>query len=103
MSLHEGEKFGSGFGQGLVPRLEAFEARQMEATRHLEARQLEPRLPLPGPQELEAIKRVAQLLVTIGEQVIPAIIGDNPAHRPTSAPAPPHVVTDVPSDPVQFN
>ncbi|KAJ8713775.1 hypothetical protein PYW08_007395 [Mythimna loreyi] len=32
--------------------------------------------PLPSSQDLEAIKKVAQILVTLGQQVIPAIIGE---------------------------
>ncbi|XP_026727409.1 uncharacterized protein LOC113493568 [Trichoplusia ni] len=63
------------------------------------ARLPEARLPLPSPQELDAIKKVAQILVTLGQQVIPAIIGE-----PTAAPGvcepPPD---DVPSDPVNLD
>ncbi|KAJ8724196.1 hypothetical protein PYW07_008176 [Mythimna separata] len=31
---------------------------------------------LPSAQDLEAIRKVAQILVTLGQQVIPAIIGE---------------------------
>ncbi|XP_045452996.1 uncharacterized protein LOC123662156 [Melitaea cinxia] len=34
----------------------------------------DPRLPIPTPQDLEAIRKVAQVLVMLGEQVIPALI-----------------------------
>ncbi|XP_061721257.1 uncharacterized protein LOC133528065 isoform X2 [Cydia pomonella] len=34
------------------------------------------RFPIPGPQDIEAIKKVAQILAMLGEQVIPAIIGE---------------------------
>ncbi|XP_028043532.1 uncharacterized protein LOC114252997 [Bombyx mandarina] len=54
----------------------------------------EPRLPLPSLQELEAIKKVAQILIMLGDQVIPAIIGEPPKHL-----QPPGGV-DVPNDPV---
>ncbi|XP_026761138.1 uncharacterized protein LOC113520072 [Galleria mellonella] len=46
-------------------------------TQHLQPLQ-EPRLPLPTPPDLETIKKVAQILVMLGEQVIPAVIGEKP-------------------------
>ncbi|XP_053613954.1 uncharacterized protein LOC128677266 [Plodia interpunctella] len=36
----------------------------------------DPRLPIPTPQDIEVIKKVAQILITLGQQVIPSIIGD---------------------------
>ncbi|KAG6453222.1 uncharacterized protein LOC115445501 [Manduca sexta] len=51
------------------------------------------RLPLPTPQDLEAIKKVAQILVTLGQQVIPAIIGEPQTSTPT-------MVIDASNDPV---
>ncbi|XP_059050830.1 uncharacterized protein LOC131845755, partial [Achroia grisella] len=47
-------------------------------SQHLQPVQ-EARLPLPTPQDLETIKKVAQILVMLGEQVIPAIIGEKPS------------------------
>ncbi|XP_028167827.1 uncharacterized protein LOC114358144 [Ostrinia furnacalis] len=50
-------------------------------------------LPLPTSQKLEAIKKVAQILVMLGEQVIPAIIGDPPSPGNCEG-----AVEDVPND-----
>ncbi|XP_072929529.1 uncharacterized protein [Epargyreus clarus] len=58
----------------------------------------DPRLALPTTQDLETIKKVAQILITLGEQVIPAITGDAPPSPPPSSyPCPP---TEIPNDPV---
>ncbi|XP_037963386.2 uncharacterized protein LOC119691041 [Plutella xylostella] len=60
----------------------------------------DPRLPLPSAADIEAIKKVAQILAMLGEQVIPAIIGQ-PAGAPcdpASAVAP--AAADPPNDPV---
>ncbi|KAF9803459.1 hypothetical protein SFRURICE_005263 [Spodoptera frugiperda] len=68
------------------------------------------RLPLPSPQDLDAIKKVAQILVTLGQQVlgsrysarvIPGIIGE-----PVPAPGgcePAAGADDVPTDPVTLD
>ncbi|KAI8425472.1 hypothetical protein MSG28_007217 [Choristoneura fumiferana] len=52
------------------------------------------RLPLPGPQDIEAIKKVAQILAMLAEQVIPAIIGEPPG---ACAPATPTTRRQTPS------
>ncbi|KAM3955880.1 uncharacterized protein ACR2FA_010184 [Aphomia sociella] len=49
-------------------------------SQHLQARQ-EPRLPLLTPPDLETIKKVAQILIMLGEQVIPAVIGETPSNN----------------------
>ncbi|KAJ0173868.1 hypothetical protein K1T71_011017 [Dendrolimus kikuchii] len=64
----------------------------------------EPRLPLPSlpsAQELEAFKKVAQILITLGEQVIPAIIGEPPflGNGPTQT----QPALNVPNDHVENN
>ncbi|PZC81816.1 hypothetical protein B5X24_HaOG212030 [Helicoverpa armigera] len=65
------------------------------------ARLQDARLPLPSPQDLDAIRKVAQILVTLGQQVIPAIIGEPPL-----PPAPCEAAGgggEVPNDPVSVN
>uniref|UniRef100_A0A2H1VXW2 SFRICE_020429 n=1 Tax=Spodoptera frugiperda TaxID=7108 RepID=A0A2H1VXW2_SPOFR len=74
------------------------------------ARLQDARLPLPSPQDLDAIKKVAQILVTLGQQVlgsrysarvIPGIIGE-----PVPAPGgcePAAGADDVPTDPVTLD
>ncbi|XP_063387292.1 uncharacterized protein LOC134673258 [Cydia fagiglandana] len=53
------------------------------------------RFPIPGPQDIEAIKKVAQILAMLGEQVIPAIIGE-----PSTGGAACDPVEDAPNDTV---
>uniref|UniRef100_A0A2A4K413 Uncharacterized protein n=1 Tax=Heliothis virescens TaxID=7102 RepID=A0A2A4K413_HELVI len=65
------------------------------------ARLQDARLPLPSPQDLDAIRKVAQILVMLGQQVIPAIIGE-----PSLPPAPCEPAGgggEVPNDPVSIN
>ncbi|KAL4705446.1 hypothetical protein ACJJTC_012833 [Scirpophaga incertulas] len=50
------------------------------------AHAVDARLPLPTPQEIDAIKKVAQILVMLGEQIIPAIIGESPASSTSGTP-----------------
>ncbi|CAD0246665.1 unnamed protein product [Spodoptera exigua] len=66
------------------------------------ARLQDARLPLPSSQDLEAIKKVAQILVTLGQQVIPGIIGE-PVPAPGGCePAAGGGGDDVPNDPVNL-
>ncbi|RVE49026.1 hypothetical protein evm_006272 [Chilo suppressalis] len=66
-----------------------------ELSSRLAAHAQDARLPLPTPQDIEAIKKVAQILVMLGEQVIPLIIGDYNPPNNINAPAP---AVDVPMD-----
>ncbi|CAK1553354.1 unnamed protein product [Leptosia nina] len=83
----------------LSPRIAS--AGHMSRHEALESRQMDSRLPLPLPQELEAIKKVAQVLVMLGEQVIPDIISQVPTAPAytISSPSP----AEVPNDPVYLN
>ncbi|XP_022818045.1 uncharacterized protein LOC111350639 [Spodoptera litura] len=67
----------------------------------LPARLQDARLPLPSSQDLDAIKKVAQILVTLGQQVIPGIIGE-PVPAPGSC-EPAGGGDDVPNDPVTID
>ncbi|CAH2046133.1 unnamed protein product, partial [Iphiclides podalirius] len=51
----------------------------------------EPRL----PPNIETIKKVAQILIMLGEQVIPGVIGEPPPHAAVPSPS-----EDIPNDPV---
>ncbi|CAG9789041.1 unnamed protein product [Diatraea saccharalis] len=68
-----------------------------ELTSRLESRAQEARLPIPTPQDIETIKKVAQILIMIGEQVIPTIIGETPSGNCDSPAA------DYPSDAINEN
>ncbi|XP_075982986.1 uncharacterized protein LOC142981164 [Anticarsia gemmatalis] len=59
------------------------------------------RLQLPGPPDLETIKKVAQILVMLGQQVIPAIIGEPLASPAPGEPIP--AVEEIPNDPVALD
>ncbi|XP_032521248.2 uncharacterized protein LOC116773006 isoform X1 [Danaus plexippus] len=52
------------------------------------------RFPLPSPQDLEAIRKAAQILIMIGEQVIPSITGGSPTDV---------LSTEIPNDQVYNN
>ncbi|XP_060805340.1 uncharacterized protein LOC132902836 [Amyelois transitella] len=56
----------------------------------------DPRLPVPTPQDIEAIKKVAQILITLGQQVIPAIVGEPTAPSPMNCDPPEDAVDDSP-------
>ncbi|CAH2094209.1 unnamed protein product [Euphydryas editha] len=56
----------------------------------------DPRLPIPTPQDLEAIRKVAQVLVMLGEQVIPALISGAGSENGSST-------TEIPNDLVDKN
>ncbi|CAB3236393.1 unnamed protein product [Arctia plantaginis] len=65
------------------------------------ARLQDARLSLPTPQDLEAIKKVAQILIMLGQQVIPAIIGE-----PQTSPVPGEPIPageNITSDPVTLD
>lgn len=72
-SLHERERDGEprlGVVSGLSQRLASHSAAAAAAAAADPRSGPETRLPLPSPQELDAIKKVAQILIMLGEQVI---------------------------------
>ncbi|CAH2258408.1 jg4168 [Pararge aegeria aegeria] len=59
----------------------------------------DPRLPFPSLQELAAIKKVAETLIMLGQEVIPSIIGEMPMGGMGSTSS----SIDVPNDAVSSN
>ncbi|XP_052744128.1 uncharacterized protein LOC112047733 [Bicyclus anynana] len=59
----------------------------------------DPRLGFPSMQELAAIKKVAETLIMLGQEVIPSIIGEIPIGVIGASPSP----VEVPNDPVGNN
>ncbi|CAH0728195.1 unnamed protein product, partial [Brenthis ino] len=66
----------------------------------LQEPKLDSRLPLPTPQDIETIRRIAEVLVTLGQQVIPSIIGPSPGTGGSTTMA---TVTEIPNDIVNLN
>ncbi|CAG4984257.1 unnamed protein product [Colias eurytheme] len=95
MSAYMEESKGGSFATSLRSRL-PHESDRLPGLPRAHARPDAPERLLPTLQDLEALKKVAQVLVMIGEQVIPSIIGNGSKGTTTTT-------TEVPQDPVQFN
>ncbi|XP_026490983.2 uncharacterized protein LOC113397054 [Vanessa tameamea] len=61
-------------------------------TSRLQEPKQDARLPIPTAQDLEAVRKIAQVLVMLGQQVIPALIGGTGAGNGGTT------VTEIPND-----